>query len=231
MRTLRLLVSLIPLMATTACLSSAPKEEHFYNLTGPSVPLESGTGPTLDVLSFSAAPGYDSVRLAYRVSPNELRFYASHKWAADPAAMVRSMVANHLRASGQFSQVGGGSKDQEPDGRLSGTVVALEEVDAGDAWKARLALRLVLQLGKTDEVIFRHGFDISAPCKERHPRDVARAVSEALAKEMKDLAPRLADAIRGVTSLKQPGGETDSTVPQPTPAPVESVGSDDNGGK
>ena len=145
--------------------------------------------------------------------------------------MVRAMVANHLRASGQFAQVGGGSKDREPDGLLSGSVVALEEIDAGKTWKARIALRLVLQLGKTDEVILRHGFDITTPCKERHPRDVARAVSEALAKEMKVLAPKLADAIRGVTSLVQPGDDSAPTVPQPTPAPVESVGSDDDGGK
>ena len=214
---------LFALVITPACLSSTPKEEHFYHLTGPTVPLEKGTGPTLEVLPFHAAAGYDTARLAYRVSSHELRFYAHHKWAAQPSVIVREMVGNHLRASGEFAMVGVGAKGMDPDGFLSGTLVALEEIDMGDSWKARLALRIELRLGKSDEVLMRHGFDVTMPCKERHPREVAAAMSEALTKEMKALAPRLAQAIRAATSVTPPVAEPSPAVPQPTPAPVEDV--------
>ena len=212
-----------------ACLSSTPKEEHFYNLTGPTVPLEKGTGPSLEVLPFRSAAGYDTARLAYRVSSHELRFYAHHKWSAEPAVLVREMVGNHLRASGQFAFVGIDGKGQDPDGYLAGTVVALEEVDAGDSWKARVALRLELRLGKSDEVLMRHGFDVTVSCKERHPRDVARAISEALTREMKALAPRLARAILAATTLTEPAAQP--AIPQPTPAPAEPVGDGESGGE
>ncbi len=219
---MRLLIYLLPLLFAPACFSSTPKEEHFYHLTGPTVPLERGTGPTIELLPFGAASGYDSPRLAYRVAANELRFYAHHKWAANPAVIVREILANHLRASGRFSLVGMGSKGPDPDATLSGTVVALEEVDAGKTWKARIALRVRLRLGKTDELLLNHGFDVTVPCKDRHPREVALSISRALEAQIKKLAPRLADAILAATSMA-PITPLDPSVTQPTPAPTETV--------
>jgi len=201
------------------CFATTPKEEHFYHLSGPSAVTAKGTGPTLEVLSFSSASGYDSPRLAYRVAANELRFYAHHKWAAEPAGMVREMLANHLRASGKFSAVGGGSKSREPDAYLSGVLVAMEEVDAGKTWQARLAMRLVLTLASSDEVLMRHAFDVSLPCASRHPREVAVSISKALAQQARVMAPTRAAAGRAATSA----APVKPDIPQPDPAPAETV--------
>lgn len=219
---MRPLSILLPAALLVGCFSSTPKEEHFYHLTGPVAATEQGSGPTIEVLAFGAAGGYDTPRMAYRVAANELRFYAHHKWAADPATQVREMVASHLRASGRFALVGRGSKSRDPDAYLSGTVVAMEEIDEGKTWKARVAVRLLLRLGKTDEVLMRHAFDVREPCANRHPREVAVGISKALTAQMKTLAPKIADAVLAATSAEP----VEPAIPQPTPAPAETVTED-----
>lgn len=179
-------------------------EEHFYQLLGPVVPLERDNGPVLAMAEFGAATGYESARIAYRVSDSELRYYAYHKWTAEPAQVVAEMVARHLRASGLFAEVGRSTKNREPDAVLDGTVVAMEEVDEGESWKARLAMVFVLRRPDTDAVLLRHGFNITVPCSERSPAAVARGLSEILSKELKTLGPRLAQAARKPVPIDTP---------------------------
>jgi ABC-type uncharacterized transport system auxiliary subunit len=178
----------------SGCFSSPAVEEHFYALTAP-LTLEKGRGPRLLVGDFTASGGYDTARLAYRVSDHEIRYYAYRQWVSEAPRHLAEVVSRHLRASGRFSEVGRGDKMREPEAVLEGTVDAIEEVDTGDAWRARLAMTFRLRRVDSDALLLRDGFDVTMPCARRDPDEVARTMSGILAREMDRLARRIANTV------------------------------------
>jgi uncharacterized lipoprotein YmbA len=54
------------------------------------------------------AHGKDWLRngaIVYKTSPEQIGFYNYQRWATDPRELVTNAVADHLRASGNFTQV------------------------------------------------------------------------------------------------------------------------------
>jgi ABC-type uncharacterized transport system auxiliary subunit len=189
------LLALLPLFVATGCFGSNAVDEHFYSLSGPRTPLEKGGGPRLLVSDFSPAAGYDTSKLAYRISEHEIRYYAYRQWVSDPTRMLTEMIIRHLKASGRFSQVARGDKIRDPDAVLEGTIDAIEEVDAEDSWKARLAMTFQLRRGDSEKFAMRHAFDVTMPCARRNPEEVAKTISSILARESERLARLITNAL------------------------------------
>ena len=216
MRVSRIFFAMVTPLLLGGCFSSTPNEEHFYSLKGPSGPPKAGEGLRLLVSDFSAAAGYETERLAYRLSDHEVRYYGYHKWTSDPARMVTEMVARHMRVSGKFAEVGRNDKMRAPDLVLEGVVESIEEIDQGKTWKAHLAMRFTLRQGDSERIVMRHSFDLSEACKERHPREVARGISKILTGQVKVLADKIvqqasADKTGYSTEVKQP----EAVTPEP----------------
>lgn len=182
---------LLAALALGGCFGSTSQVEHFYALKVPASTTKAGTGPRLLVADFTAEAGYETDRMAYRLSEHELRFYGYHRWTASPTRLLTEAAARHLAATNKFAQVGQGDKMREPELVLDAVVEAIEEVDRGKSWQARLAMRLALRRAGTDTVLMRHTFDVSEPCKERHPREVARGVSKILNDQLKLLSGKI----------------------------------------
>src|SRR4029077_18374975 len=87
------------------------------------------------------APAYlRQTAIVYKPSPEQIGFYAYHRWASDPCEFVTNSVMEHLRASGNFAHV------KPYDGRpnieyvLSGRLERLEEVDYEGGVKVEVAM-------------------------------------------------------------------------------------------
>lgn len=184
----------IAALLLAGCFGSAPKEEHFYFLRGPSKALEKHAGPRLGIADFSIAPGYESQRMAYRDGDYHMQYWAYRQWVSEPARMVTELAIRTLRASGKFSEVAAVERLRDPDAILEGHVVAIEEVDDLEAerWNARLAITFALRSEKSERVLLRHAFDTTRPCARRDPAEVARMISKIYADELSYLAVRIA---------------------------------------
>lgn len=176
------------------CFGSAPKEEHFYFLTGPTHAIEKHSGPRLGVADFTVAPGYDSQRIAYRDGANHIQYWGYRQWVSEPARMLNELTIRALRASGKFSEVNTAERIRDPDAILEAHVQAIEEVDDVEAelWNARLAINFVLRSEKSEAALLRHAFDTTRRCAKRDPADVARVISKIFAAEIAHLAKRIA---------------------------------------
>lgn len=209
--TTRLTILLVILTVAGGCFSSTPKEEHFYNLHGPLAVKTDGTGPTLVVVNFASAAGYDSQRLAYRLSDHEVRYYGYRQWVTEPARMVTEWTFRHLRATRLFSAVEAPDKLRRPDAILEASIDVIEEVDKGETWDARLAMTFVVRDGETERVLLRHAFDTTRACARRDPAEVAREVSNILAKELKRLAERIKTTVASRRRAAPSSGPARST--------------------
>ncbi|MFH1131746.1 MAG: ABC-type transport auxiliary lipoprotein family protein [Pseudomonadota bacterium] len=188
-------VPILTILCCNGCFSSSVKEEFYYQIVTPSATTKIGKGPRISVADFTAAPGYDSSRVAYRTTNNELRYYGYRQWVSDPAPMLADAVTRHFRASGLFSEVERGDRVHSPDLIIEGNLDALEEVDLNDKWQARLAITLRVRNARSEKIVLEHIFDRTEPCAQTHLNEVAEKASQILAKEMKKLTQRLAKTV------------------------------------
>jgi ABC-type uncharacterized transport system auxiliary subunit len=105
---------------------------HYYTLNlpaPPDPPAAENAHATLAIREFSAPTYLRQGAIAYKTSPEQIAFYAYHRWATDPREVVTNAVIDRLRASGAFAFV------KPYDGRtganyvLSGHLEKLDEVD------------------------------------------------------------------------------------------------------
>src|SRR5271165_1490288 len=84
-------------------------------------------------------------RIVYRQTPEEVGFYAYHRWASDPGLVVTTGVIDSLRSANLFSVVEPYAGQEHPDYLLSGRLERLDEVDykSGVQVEVKLSAQLV----------------------------------------------------------------------------------------
>jgi ABC-type uncharacterized transport system auxiliary subunit len=186
---LRLLLSLLVLAGASACGGRTP-DTHYYDLAS-SARRHAGGGPVLAIEALSADEPYDDERMVYRENPYRVDFYHYHRWSASPGAVVSRHLERALGASGRFSAV---LREEAPNAAyvLGGRLLALEEVDVSRRrWLARVALELHLRDAATGDVVWSKRLEETEPVTRQSPEGVARALSRALDRVARRLAPEL----------------------------------------
>src|SRR5215471_14423030 len=124
-------ILLLSVLALTGCASKV-KYPTYYTLNlpaPPDPPTQASARACVGVREFRSPAYLRQGNIVYKTSPEQLNFYAYHRWAVDPREFVTNAVVDHLRASGNFKQVK--SYDGHPDITyiLSGRLERLEEID------------------------------------------------------------------------------------------------------
>ncbi|MEE2657209.1 MAG: ABC-type transport auxiliary lipoprotein family protein [Candidatus Latescibacterota bacterium] len=87
---------------------------------------------------------YDRNQLVYRLAPEEIRDDEYNTWAIRPSEMVTDAVTTYLKEASLFTDIRQEFLDSAPDLTLTGTLNAIERLDSGDRWFARLDITLQL---------------------------------------------------------------------------------------
>jgi uncharacterized lipoprotein YmbA len=103
-------------------------------------------GVRVGVLPFEVDPPYDQDRIVYRVGADspKVGFYEYHRWAAPLSRMLPRIASAAFRDVEGLGRIEPVSSEQRYDVRLSGRVIALEEVDVAGGQHARIDLVLTL---------------------------------------------------------------------------------------
>jgi ABC-type uncharacterized transport system auxiliary subunit len=141
----------------------------------PDPPASENAHATLAIREFSAPTYLRQGAIAYKASPEQIGFYAYHRWAADPREVVTNAVIDRLRASGAFALV------KPYDGRpsasyvLSGRLEKLNEFDYEGAVKVEIALSARMTSVATGATVWSNAV---SQVGDVNKRDVAAVVSE-----------------------------------------------------
>ena len=141
----------------------------------PDPPASENAHATLAIREFSAPTYLRQGAIAYKASPEQIGFYAYHRWATDPREIVTNAVIDHLRASGAFAFV------KPYDGRpgasyvLSGRLERLDELDYEGGVKVEIALSAQMTSIATGATVWSN--DVSE-VGDVNKRDVPAVVSE-----------------------------------------------------
>ena len=128
--------------ALTGC-GGKVRYPNYYTLNlpaPPDPPAQQNVRSSMAVREFQA-PGYlRQGPIVYRTTPEQVGFYEYHRWAADPRTLVTSAVIEHLRASGEYSNVSIYNGRPGNDYIFSGKLEKLEEVDYDAGVKVEVAM-------------------------------------------------------------------------------------------
>ncbi len=170
----------------------------------PDPPASESTHATLAIREFSAPTYLRQGAIAYKTSPEQIAFYAYHRWATDPREVVTNAVIDRLRASAAFAQVKPYDGRSDASYVLSGRLEKLDEVDYEGGVKVEVALSAQMTSIATGVTVWTNAV---SEVGEVNRRDVPAVVSEmngTMEKAIeKLLTPMPADAATGSTAAKR----------------------------
>jgi len=143
----------------------------------------------------SVDPLYDDIRILYRVSPFELKYYPYEFWAEKPEKQIGAAMAEYFGKKKVFPAVSRDPRMERPEIVLKSRLHAIEEIDNSDVWQARLAMDLEFVDVKTGKPIISWTFDRKGQMAKGHVGDLpvvlSRILEEELAKATWELARTL----------------------------------------
>lgn len=196
-----------------------PQQRHFYTLTYP-MPRPSFPTPypyTVRVKELAISSTYGSTQLVFRKDMHEIQFHTSRRWTDRPQRMVSDLIRKNLSHTRLVQQVTESLGETPPDYVLTGEIEAIEELDAGTATYAHLAVALRLVRFSNDTVVWRHSFDRRRLVPRGQVRSMVRATSQILEAEMLQVVEGLAQYFAGLTGQQPPmpaaGAPSSSAAP------------------
>lgn len=200
------------LLALAACSLIAPRSEpemhtHFLNPDEPSDGAIGQAGPgkgtaTLLVSLPLAQAGFDTIRMAYLLRPHEVRYFAGHQWADQPARMVAAQLRRTLEKTGAWRAVVQAPAAVRSDVRLDVDQLVLLQDFTTRPSRARLTLGAQLVDLKTHQVVGARRFEAI----ETAPSDDPYGGVEAANRALSNLLDQVAAWLRTCTSERSPRG-------------------------
>ena len=188
-------LTLAAILLLAACFST-PTKRYFQIVPQDKDPEpHPAIGKVLYIEPVQVDPLYDDFRVIYRVSPYELKYYASAFWAKKPDALFRDAIEDYLGRKEGFTRVTLDVLQGNPEIVLRTNVRLLEEIDNPDVWFGRLAMDLEFLDFKSGKSIVRHAFDRRLPLGARKSQFLPAVLSAILVDELDIAVRKLADAL------------------------------------
>jgi ABC-type uncharacterized transport system auxiliary subunit len=181
--------SLAALAILTGCAGKV-KYPNYYtlNLPAPPDPPAAETAhTTLAIREFRAPTYLRQTAIVYRTSPEEIGFYAYHRWAMDPRDFVTNAMIERLRASGAFSHVQAYDGSRDVDYVLSGRLEKLEELDYQGGVKVQVAMSAELTSITTGKPVWSNEVSEIGDVDKRDMRAVVSEMNRTMERAIEKL--------------------------------------------
>jgi len=119
------------------------RSPNYYTLNlpaPPDPPPAENAHAAVAVREFRAPAYLKQGAIVYKSSPEQVGFYAYHRWAINPCEFVTNSVIERLRASAHFARVKPYDGRPDIDYVLSGRLEKLEEIDYQGGVKVEVAI-------------------------------------------------------------------------------------------
>jgi ABC-type uncharacterized transport system auxiliary subunit len=161
----------------TGCVGRV-RHPNYYTLNLPAPPdrpASEKTHASLAIRQFRAPTYLRQGAIVYRTSPEQIGFYAYHRWAIDPRDFVTNAIVDRLRASGSFARVQAYDGSRSVDYVLSGRLEKLEELDYQGGVKVQVAISAEMTSIATGKTVWSNAV---SEIGDVDKRDVPAVVSE-----------------------------------------------------
>jgi len=176
----RLAMTVVAVSAIVILAGCAGKvgRANYYTLNlpaPPDPPVAENAHITVAIREFRAPAYLRQGAIVYKPSPEQIGFYAYHRWAVDPCDFVTDSIIDRLGATGTFSHVKHYDGRPDADYVVSGRLEKLEEIDYEGGVKVEVAVSAQMTRLDTGTIIWSKAV---SEVGEVNQHDVATVVSE-----------------------------------------------------
>jgi ABC-type uncharacterized transport system auxiliary subunit len=145
-----IVVALSAIVTLAGCAGKVGRANYYtLNLPAPpDPPVAENAHTTVAIREFRAPAYLRQGAIVYKPSPEQIGFYAYHRWAVDPCDFVTDSIIDRLGATGTFSRVKHYDGQPNADYVISGRLEKLEEIDYEGGVKVEVAVSA--QMSKLD---------------------------------------------------------------------------------
>lgn len=135
-------VAVSAIVILVACAGKVGRANYYtLNLPAPPDPPAAENPHTTVAIRQFRAPAYlRQGAIVYKPSPEQIGFYAYHRWAVDPCDFVTDSIIDRLGATGTFSRVKRYDGQSDADYVVSGRLEKLDEIDYEEGVKVEVAV-------------------------------------------------------------------------------------------
>jgi ABC-type uncharacterized transport system auxiliary subunit len=171
------LVALSTLAALAGCAGKVGRTNYYtLNLPAPPDPPAAENAHTSVAIREFRAPAYlKQGAIVYKPSPEQIGFYAYHRWAIDPCQFVTDSIIARLGATGTFSRVKHYDGQPDADYLVSGRLEKLEEIDYEGGVRVEVAVSAQMTKLDTGTIVWSKAVSEVGEVKQH---DVPTVVSE-----------------------------------------------------
>jgi len=198
-----IVLSLAALMILASC-GGKVRYPNYYTLNlpaPPDPPASKNAHATVAIREFRAPAYLRQGTIVYKPSPEQIGFYAYHRWAINPCEFVTTSVIERLRASGNFVRVK--PYDGRPDIEyvLSGRLEKLEEIDYESGVKVEVAISAQMTNLATGATVWTNAVSEVGNVNKRNVPAVVSEMNQTMERAIsKLLSPMPADVETGPTA-------------------------------
>ena len=144
---------------------------------------------------FSVGPEYNSDRIIYRDKSFKRNSYVYFRWRANPGDLVTSFLIRDMKESGLFRAILSYDTRLPSSHVLEGSVDEFFEWDEEERWEAILSVSITLttenEPDMSKKILLQKNYHVRKPCKQKNPRALAEAMSQAMSKVSKEIIDTL----------------------------------------
>src|SRR5215813_7869874 len=182
-------ILLVSVLALTGCASKV-KYPTYYTLNlpaPPDPPPQASARACVGVREFRSPAYLRQGNIVYKTSPEQLNFYAYHRWAMDPRDFVTNAVVEHLRARGNFTQVKLYDGRPDIDYVVRGRLEKLEEIDYDGGVKVEVAMSAEMTSISTGATVWNTSVSETGTVGKRDVNAVVAEMNRTMARAIEKL--------------------------------------------
>src|ERR1700733_10481623 len=197
---------LAALVILTGCAGKV-RYPNYYSLNlpaPPDPPAAEKAHASLAIREFRAPTYLRQGAIAYKASPEQIGFYAYHRWAIDPRDFVTNSIVERLRASGAFAHVKSYDGSRDVDYVLSGRLEKLEELDYQGSVRVHVAISAEMTTMATGATVWSNAVSEMGDVNQRDVPAVVSEMNRTMEQAIeKLLTPMPADLVTGSTAAQR----------------------------
>ena len=171
------IVAVSTLAVLTGCAGRVRRMNYYtLNLPAPPDPPAAENAHTSVAIREFRAPAYlKQGAIVYKPSPEQIGFYAYHRWAIDPCQFVTDSIIARFGATGTFSHVKHYDGQPDADYLVTGRLEKLEEIDYEGGVRVEVAVSAQMTKLDTGTIVWSKAV---SEVGEVQQHDIPTVVSE-----------------------------------------------------
>ena len=199
-----IVVAVSAIVILAGCAGKVGRARYYtLNLPAPpDPPIAENAHATVAIREFRAPAYLRQKAIVYKPSPEQIGFYAYHRWAVDPCDFVTDSIIDRLGATGTFSHVK--RYDGQPDAEyvVSGRLEKLEEIDYDGGVKVEVAVSAQMTRLDTGTIVWSKAVSEVGVVNQHDVRAVVSEMSHTMERAIEKLLTPVPGTLTAVSKAE-----------------------------